>query len=191
MIVIKIVDGVPTETTYSDVKTALDISEITEQALSGSDFAILATVAPPVPGSWQVQEEAAATLIAGVWTQTWVLGDRPLEEVRAEKVAEIIDAYEIRKRTNVTALSNDWRGGMDSTLGIDGAVRIAEQLAQTTVNLVPDNGAIVSVTIAEGKQVAVAIGVAYQVVFATKETLLVAVRDATTNAALLAIQWPV
>ena len=64
-----------------------------------------------------------------------------------------------------------WNGGMNSALSIDGAVRMAENAGLTSITLYDNSNDEHVVDIATGKNIAAAIGAAYQTKFALKQTL--------------------
>lgn len=65
-----------------------------------------------------------------------------------------------------------WNGGINSALAIDGAVRMAETAGLSSISLYDKSNKEHAVDIATGKNIAAAVGAAYQIKFALKQTLL-------------------
>lgn len=120
-----------------------------------------------------------------------VLRDLPLpslELLRTRKAGEIRTAFANAVAAAVNAHGHDWNGGMNSALAIDGAVRLAQLSGATEIELFDIDNIGHTVDITTGQQIAAAIAIDYQTLFAKKQQLLRAIADANADA-LAAITW--
>lgn len=144
----------------------------------------------PLLNTWETCEQGPIDKSEqGVWRTTWNIIQPTLTEARNYKTAEIITAYENKKKTPAEYLGKQWRGGFESAQGIDGWARMAERAGIPTVELVDNNGDPHTVTTDQAIEVAMAVGFSYQHVFSKKEALIKQIKQAETVPDVLAISW--
>ena len=113
-----------------------------------------------------------------------------LAQAQVAQLSTLATSFAAASTANVADSSGlIWSGGMSSALSIYGAVQLASASGVTSVTLFDASNAAHALTIAQGTSVAVAIGAAYQTVFAKYQACKVAVAAATTVAAVEAIAW--
>lgn len=149
---------------------------------------IEATEPPSVPDCCTVIEGDPVN-IEGVWTQTWDIVEPTLAVAQRYQRGVILQAYEQEKVKPVYALGHNWKGGFSSAQGIEGLARMIEEVGDTEVVLQPVGEEPVTVTIAEAKQIAIAVAQAYQPIYMQKEARLRAVAASETAAEALAVTW--
>lgn len=117
-----------------------------------------------------------------VWSGSeWVSDDEAeLSDLRDDAANSVRSAFAQSSKLPVPANGTEWSGGMDSALAIDGAVRLAEQMGQTTIDLFDYENNAVAVDIETGRSIAAAVAADYQSKLAKKQQLL---RDITSASA--------
>ncbi len=111
-----------------------------------------------------------------------------LADLRIAAAAVVRDAFNQAITQPVPANGTEWNGGMDSALAIDGAVRLAEQMDQTSIDLFDAANQTYSVDTATGTTIAAAVAADYQQKLAQKQQLLRDIAKANADQ-LPALVW--
>lgn len=148
-------------------------------------------IAPPPAEPWQQVVEVEPLFVNNEWQQQWQIINPPLDVVRDIQRDAIQAEYLRREIMPVEHLGRQWKGGGDSGRGIRDATEISAQLEQETVELWDINNDSQHYTLAEARQIAAVIGVAYQQLYAQRAGLRKAIADAETTDDVLAVGWGV
>lgn len=171
-----------TGTVYSAVE------QIPVQVLINHAVATVTELPPPAHGP-DDQLEPRWDKVPGEWTLVYDVIPAPLEAVKARALAAIQAEYLRRETLPVEHLGRQWKGGSSSGQGIRDAAEISAQLGLETVELWDINNDSQHYTLAEARQIAAVIGVAYQQLFAQRAGLLKAIAEAETVDDVLAVSW--
>jgi len=113
-----------------------------------------------------------------------------LAEAQTAQVAAIQSSFGAACAQAVTDSNGvAWSGGEQSALSLDGAIRLAQQLNQTTVDLWDASNAKHSLSIADAQAAAQAVASQYQSDYAKWQSLRAQIMAATTVSAVQAITW--
>lgn len=126
----------------------------------------------------------------GSWVQLWNIINPALKDVKASRSSDVMIEYQQRKLAPVFSLGHWWRGGFESAQGIKGAHDLAEAVGSETITLFDADGLDGTYSLADAKQVALDVGLAYQIIFGTKEHLLRAIKNAESADEVSAVAWP-
>lgn len=132
------------------------------------DYSVIEVVETVKPSA-DVVTEADPVFIDGTLTQQWTTrsyNEMELAEILSKRRADIASEAYIDFFNPVASNGYEWNGGIDSSLKLDGAIRIAEQIGHTTATIHDITNTPRTLTIAEAKEVVVAVGIAYQTKFA-------------------------
>ncbi|SIS87723.1 hypothetical protein [Neptunomonas antarctica] len=124
----------------------------------------------PLPAHLTVSEPSAYDS----WQNgAWVTDTAAVLQAARDAAANAVrDGFSASIKQPVAANDTTWNGGMDSALAIDGAVRLAEQMGQTEIDLFDAANQAYSLDIGTGRTIAAAVGAVYQVKLARKQQLL-------------------
>ncbi len=89
----------------------------------------------------------------------------------------------------ITVNGNEYNGGIDSALMLDGARRKAERKGDTSVVFYGTGNTPISLTLPEADEVINAVGDAYELLFAKKQALFGDIAAAADQTALDLIKW--
>lgn len=146
-------------------------------------------ISPPPHEPWQQLQEVEPEFHNNEWQQRWSVINPPLETVRDIKRHQVQAEYLRRETLPVEHLGRQWKGGSSSGQGIRDAAEISAQLELETVELWDINNDSQHYPLAEARQIAAVIGVAYQQLFAQRAGLLKAIAEAETVEAVLEVGW--
>lgn len=154
---------------------------------------------------WEVKPDYRGVtyyLIADGSEMTFDLGEAPdatvsltktdsviLEELKQVKSAEIRAAFEADAETPIEIAGVLYHGGLDSSVKLDGAFRLAEKASLTSVTFTDINNIAHTLTLAEADSIILTIGQAYQAAFMRKQQKLVDVVNAVDAAAVELINY--
>jgi len=97
------------------------------------------------------------------------------------KEDEIRNDYNEASLLPVTHDAIEWNGGFESSLAIDGVTRITENAGGSEVTIYDYHNVGHVLTLTQAKALASAIGISYQVAFATKQARMVALHAITID----------
>ncbi|SEG14296.1 hypothetical protein [Marinobacterium lutimaris] len=125
--------------------------------------------------------------------ENWPKG--PWEKVTVENkpltVEQVLQLHQEQVRNDAEASYREsvtfgdgsaWNGGFDSAMAINGEVQLQEFDGATTVTLFDINNDPHTLTLAEGKAVAAAVGAQYRIRFAAKQSAMRALADVDLTA---------
>jgi|GEM_PF-4348927 len=121
-----------------------------------------------------------------------------LNEIKADKLAEIRKAYDAAAIAPVSALEKVWDGGFDSAVKLDAAMRLSQAAGGEGVVFYDFDNIDHALSFTDALQVVVAVASAYQNALSKKQSLFVAVEalhvsetitEAQAIEALTAITW--
>ncbi|WP_159239824.1 hypothetical protein [Zhongshania aliphaticivorans] len=131
------------------------------------DYTVVEVAETEQPAA-DVVTEVTPDFIGGVLTQQWSTRSyTPAELVgyRYNKKQDIIAEASVDMAADISAESYVWNGGMESSLALDGARRMAIEAEMTSVTLHDITNTPRSLTLAQAKTVCLAVSGAYQVKF--------------------------
>lgn len=103
-----------------------------------------------------------------------------LAEVKAIKSNEIREAYSLDSVKPVLHNTINWHGGFESAQKLDSAKRLSESAGLTTVTFYDVTNRAHVLTMEQAQSVIAAVAVDYQTKLAEKQSLMVAIDEATT-----------
>ena len=122
--------------------------------------------------------------------KTYNIQDIDIEVFKERKQLEIKKAFQGASVEPVTDSSGvTWSGGINSSLSLDGAVRIAEQAGATETTIYDNDDNPHTMNITDAKNVVMTIGIKYEQNFGKRQSLYKQIKDATTINEVENITW--
>jgi hypothetical protein len=167
------------------------LDDIAAEDLAGVGVGVVTIVETAAPQASYTHEVVDVGYVKnnGVWTQQWDVVPPSLNDAKIFALSTAQNAYETAKLMAVAAAGTTWRGGFESAQGIDGVVRLAEFAGAPMVTIYDAESNPHEKTLLEAKQIALAVGVAYQVVYGKLSGMRRAIAAAESVEAVLAVTW--